>query len=63
MTSFETYLRGELKTYSAETIYKLHAYTLASLEKHYNMAIANLQNMTSQYGFASVEEANEKMGR
>lgn len=63
VTSFETYLRGELKTYSAETIYKLHAYTLASLEKHYNMAIANLQNMTSQYGFASVEEANEKMGR
>lgn len=61
-TSFETYLRGELKTYSQETILRLHAYTLACLEKHYNMAIANLQNMTAQYGYNSVEEANEKMG-
>ena len=60
-TSFETYLRGELKTYSAETIMRLHAYTLACLEKHYNMAIANLQNMIGQYGYASLEDANEKM--
>ena len=62
-TSFETYLRGELKTYSQETILRLHAYTLACLEKQYNMAIANLQNMTAQYGYNSVEEANEKMGQ
>ena len=62
-TSFETYLRGELKTYSPETIQRLHAYTLSCLEKHYNMAIANLQNMTAQYGYGSVEEANEKMKR
>ena len=62
-TSFETYLRGELKTYSPETIQRLHAYTLSCLEKHYNMAIANLQNMTAQYGYSSVEEANEKMKR
>lgn len=62
-TSFETYLRGELKTYSQETILRLHAYTLACLEKHFNMAIANLQNMTAQYGYASLEEANEKMAR
>ncbi len=62
-TSFETYLRGELMTYSAETVFKLHAYTLACLEKHYNMAIANLQNMVGQYGYNTLEEANEKMGR
>lgn len=62
-TSFETYLRGELKTYSQETILRLHAYTLACLEKHYNMAIANLQNMTAQYGYANLDEANEKMGQ
>lgn len=61
VTSFETYLRGELKTYSADTIMKLHAYTLACLEKHYNMAIANLQNMIIQFGYANLEEANEKM--
>ena len=62
-TSFETYLRGELMSYSAETVFKLHAYTLACLEKHYNMAIANLQNMVGQYGYNTLEEANEKMGR
>ena len=61
VTSFETYLRCELKTYSTDTIMKLHAHTLACLEKHYNMAIANLQNMTGQLGYASLEEANEKM--
>lgn len=61
VTSFETYLRGELKTYSADTIMKLHAYTLACLEKHYNMAIANLQNMVVQFGYANLDEANEKM--
>lgn len=61
VTSFETYLRGELKTYSADTILTLHAYTLACLDKGYNMAIANLQNMMIQYGFASAEEANERM--
>lgn len=62
VTSFETYLRGELKTYSQDTIYTLHDYTLKCLEKGYNMAIANLQNMTAEYGYKSVEEANEKMG-
>ncbi|MBR5319061.1 MAG: DUF4125 family protein [Peptococcaceae bacterium] len=61
VTSFETYLRGELKTYSADTVMKLHAHTLACLEKKYNMAIANLQNMIGQLGYASLEEANEKM--
>ena len=61
VTSFETYLRCELKTYSTETIMTLHAHTLACLEKHYNMAIANLQNMVGQMGYSSLEEANEKM--
>lgn len=62
-TSFETYLRGELKTYSQETILRFGMpIRWACLEKHYNMAIANLQNMTAQYGYNSVEEANEKMG-
>ncbi len=63
VTSFETYLRCELKTYSTDTIMKLHAYTLTCLEKHYNMAIANLQNMVTQMGYSSAEEANEKMTR
>lgn len=62
-TSFETYLRCELKTYSTETIMRLHAYTLAALERGYNMAIANLQNMTSEYGYASLEEAEAQMAR
>ena len=61
VTSFETYLRCELKTYSTETIMTLHAHTLACLEKHYNMAIATLQNMVGQMGYSSLEEANEKM--
>ncbi len=60
-TSFETYLRCELKTYSPETILRLHAYTLNALEQHYNMAIANLQNMVSEFGYSSLEEANAKM--
>lgn len=61
VTSFETYLRGELMTYSKETILVYHEYTLHCLEKQLNLAILNLQNMIVEYGYLSLEEANEKM--
>ena len=43
-TSFETYLRGELKTYSARTITLLHELTLRQQQDGVNGAALNLLN-------------------
>lgn len=48
-TSFETYLRGELKTYSARTITLLHELTLRQQQDGVNGAALNLLNQVQQY--------------
>ena len=47
-TSFETYLRGELKTYSARTITLLHELTLRQQQDGVNGAALNLLNQVQQ---------------
>ena len=56
-TSFETYLRGELKTYSARTITLLHELTLRQQQDGVNGAALNLLNQVQQYGYATLEQA------
>ena len=56
-TSFETYLRGELKTYSARTITLLHELTLRQQQDGVNGAELNLLNQVQQYGYATLEQA------
>ena len=56
-TSFETYLRGELKTYSAHTITLLHELTLRQQQDGVNGAALNLLNQVQQYGYATLEQA------
>ncbi|MEL7639429.1 MAG: DUF4125 family protein [Solidesulfovibrio sp.] len=56
-TSFETYLKGELKTYSPTTIRLLHKHTLDMKKNGLNEIEANLLNQVKQYGYASLNEA------
>ena len=49
-TSFETYLRGELQTYSSKTIVLLHAYTVQCQKQGRNLAEENLVRIAIAYG-------------
>ena len=59
VTSFETYLRCELYTYSERTLraYLSHAEELA--RRGGNMTIQNLEYMAKLYGFSSLQEMEE----
>ena len=55
--SIETYQRGELLTYSEETINILYGYIKDLAEKGVSMARVILENSLAHYGFKSLEEA------
>ena len=59
VTSFETYLRCELYTYSERTLraYLSHAEELA--RRGGNMTVQNLEYMAKLYGFSSLQEMEE----
>ena len=59
VTSFETYLRCELYTYSERTLraYLSHAEELA--RRGGNMTIQNLEYLAKRYGFSSLQEMEE----
>lgn len=56
-TSVETYMTGELKTYSEKTIRLLYDHTDQCQKNGCNLAYEILKNMVMEYGYASVEEA------
>ncbi len=60
VTSFETYLRSELFTYSERTLraYLTHAEAMA--RQGVNMTILNLEFMAKLYGFSSLQEMEDK---
>ena len=61
VTSFETYLWGELATYSMETI-RLYAGYVAQLQQEgKNLNLMVLQNTVRQYGYSSLEEAEARV--
>jgi hypothetical protein len=57
VTSFETYNRGELSTYSARTLRLLHDHYLRLAASGTNPAEAVLRHTVEQYGYASLEKA------
>ncbi len=62
-TSFETYLRGELKTYSPETLRRLHRHTRQLLKEGINGAERTLLNQSKRYGYASLAAAEQALSR
>lgn len=60
-TSFETYLRGELMTYSKNTLI-LYAQMIVDYFKcNVNMVSSIMHETVKAYGFESLEEAEEKI--
>jgi len=61
VTSTETYLRGELATYSLRTLELYLEHVQKEQSENINGAAITLLYMMKQYGFHSLEEANEAM--
>ena len=59
LPSVETYTRAELQTCSPRTISLYHSATMKRAERGENEAEENLLNQVRQYGFASLEDAEQ----
>ena len=59
-TSYETYLRGELCTYSEKTMLLYASFIIGLLKAGRNLAIETMGNTAKMYGFESLKEAEEK---
>ncbi len=61
VTSVETYLRGELSTYSKKTIQLYYEHLSNERSRNTNASETTLASMVKKYGYKSLEEANEAM--
>ncbi len=59
VTSVETYLRGELSTYSKKTLELYYEHLLNEKSRNMNASEITLEFMVRKYGYRSLEEANE----
>jgi hypothetical protein len=62
VTSLETYLRGELATYSDRTLKYYHAHIQQQVAAGINGARITLEYMVCRSGFASLAEAEQAIG-
>ena len=60
-TSVETYLRGELATYSSKTLGLYYENALQQKSENINGAEIVMLDTVKSYGFQSLEEANKKL--
>lgn len=58
-TSIETYLRGELLSYSEKTLKLYLNYVIDNKEKNVNLAIKNMDNLARMQGFNDSDEVEE----
>ena len=60
VTSLETYLRGELATYSPKTLALYHEHLQEEKGKGINGPEITLRFLVGQYGYRSLEEAERE---
>lgn len=60
-TSYETYLRGELGTYSENTFILYGRFITGLLKERRNLAYEIMENTAKLYGYESVEEAEARI--
>ena len=54
-TSYETYLRGEISTYSDKMLQLYGAYVIAALKENINITYITMENTARFYGYESIE--------
>ena len=59
-TSYETYLRGEMSTYSESTFILYSGFIVALLKKSRNLAMETMENTAKLYGYDSLEDAERR---
>lgn len=59
-TSYETYLRGEISTYSDKMLQLYAAYVIECVRNNINIAQETISNTAILYGFKSIEELEGK---
>ena len=62
-TSYETYLRGEISTYSDKMLELYGRYVVEYARNGENLTYAIMRNSVEMYGYHSLEEAEEQMSR
>lgn len=62
-TSYETYLRGEISTYSDKMLELYGRYIVEYAHRGENLAKAIMNHSIEMYGYKSLEEAESQMGR
>lgn len=62
-TSYETYLRGELGTYSDQTLELYGRFIIELARQNKNLACMIMENTVEHYGYQSLEEAEELLQR
>lgn len=62
-TSYETYLRGEMGTYSEDTLLLYGRFIVEVQRGNKNLAYMIMENTAKLYGYASVEDAEAKLGK
>ncbi|MBR4515061.1 MAG: DUF4125 family protein [Lachnospiraceae bacterium] len=60
-TSYETYLRGELMTYSDDTLYLYGRFVVGLKRLGMNLAYMIMDNTAKLYGYRDVKDAEEKL--
>lgn len=62
-TSYETYLRGELSTYSPETLELYGRFIVSLFQRGENLAKNIMTNTALLYGYRSLEDAESRLGK
>ncbi len=62
-TSYETYLRGELSTYSHETLKQYGNFIVQLAKNGCNLAEMTMENTAQLYGYASLEDAEKNLSK
>lgn len=60
-TSYETYLRGELGTYSKETLIAYGRFIVSMKQREENLAYMIMDHTAKLYGYRSVEDAEKEL--
>jgi hypothetical protein len=60
-TSYETYLRGEMSTYSENTFILYCGFITKLLKESRNLAMETMRNTAKLYGYDSLEDAERRI--